>query len=134
VGLPVCVRVRGVVTFRPTLGGFTPPSSGDTLALNVDATYDDSKATGRTVTENVGAPYVVPLEGIGAVRFFAIKVRGGNLTLLLTSAAGTDQAMMVSDEFEISCPAPGTEYTAIKMYAPAQTSIEVRYLLSGNAS
>jgi hypothetical protein len=134
VGVPVGVRVRGVVTFRPTLGGFTPPSSGDTLPLDVDCTYDDGKATNRTVVENVGAPYLIPLEGINAVRFFAIKVRGGTLTVLLTSTAGTDQALLVSDEFSISCPEVGSEYTAIKLYAPALTSLEVRYLLAGNAS
>ena len=133
-GVPVTVCARGVATVRPSLGGSTPPTGGAVLPLEIDQTYDHGKDSWITVTAGVGAPLVVPLEGIVNVRFLGVEVKGGTLTLLLTSPQGIDQAATCSDRWMVSCPEIGSEYTAVKMYAPAGMSLEVRYVLAGDAS
>lgn len=123
------VWLTGAASIAP-VAVLNGPTLADHLNISATATYQASKASPLSVSSTTEAPYTVSLDSITKVRFMILKVRSGSVTLQLTSAAGTDQKLKVSDQIIWHAPNAGDEITAIKLVGTA----DVELLLAGDLS
>lgn len=101
------------------------------LNTSFTGTYGSSKSARPTINGATdGAPFILPFETITKVRVIVMRVRGGTIRLKLTSAAGTDQVIPVSELLVWTSPNAGDEVTAIKIVGTA----DVEYILAGDVS
>lgn len=109
--------------------------NGGPINTSFCATYAAQKqAQDGVLNVLVGAPLVLPLENITNVRVGAFQAIGGSCTLMLTSAAGSNQAIPLSDSgiFIFHNPNVGDEFTAIKIIGAGP--LTVSYFIAGDAS
>jgi hypothetical protein len=111
------IDVVGACTISPAnvITGYTQaaPSLSATFNLGSSRTYPKHKEGSESLSAAVN--FALPLGGITAVRFLALRVIAGSLLVKVTSAAGTDQAFRVSDLLIIGAPTAGDELTAVKL-------------------
>ena len=103
-----------------------------------DTTFGATYATGKGGQDDIAnatlmAPFVLPLENVVKVRVLAIRATGNTVKMLLTSAAGADQEVLLGgDGLHIfHQPNVGDEITAIKFVGNGTT---VSYFIAGEAS
>ena len=126
----VTIWHNGAISGQPAMVP-NGPSLADTLNTSFSATYSASKASRLSV---VGAtdvsPYILPLDSITKVRFFALRVLNGpSIKVKLTSAAGADQAQS-GTFFLWNSPNSGDEITAIKLVGTA----DIELMIAGDVS
>lgn len=125
-GLPVTLRLNGAVVVEPAV-----PQPGqslvESLQLAVLRACGASKSGRPTINSTDGSPYEISLDGMTKVRFLAI-VTGVPMKLLLTTPAGTNQAIPFAGLFLLDTPAVGQEITAAKLVG----SGGVQYLVAGD--
>lgn len=127
---PATIKHTGSLQAAPTNGSLGDvPSLTDLINTSFQATYQSTKS-GRPSINAPVVPAVLDLESVVKVRAIALRVRGGSLKILLTSAAGVDQAIRVSDAFIWSAPSPGDEITAIKFVGVA----DLEYVIAGDTA
>src|SRR4051812_6500819 len=86
------------------------------IDLAFQQTYDAVFADGLPIASTLIAPFVPALGAVAAVRAIAIRaVDGQSLVVLLTSAAGVDQKIPVSDLLLVRAQNTGDQFTAIKI-------------------
>lgn len=102
---------------------------GDELPIDVSAVYAEHRREPRTI--NSPNAFVDLLAGMSTsgIRFVAIRVANGTATLRITTDAGADQLISISDLFVVSNPARGSEITALAI----QGVVNVEYLVSGDS-
>jgi hypothetical protein len=117
--------------------GSDPATITDSAALmqSIDlafqATYDGVLAGAQTINGTDGSPFVPALGSMVAVRAIAVRaVDGQSLVVKLTSAAGVDQAIPVSDLILVRAQNAADKFTAIKIVGAGR----VEWLLAGNNS
>jgi hypothetical protein len=131
VALPVLISHTGSINGSPAQSSQISPSLQEILNTSFSATYGSSKGSRPSIIGATDlAPFVIPLETIVKVRLMAFRVRGGSLKFKFTSAAGADQALLISDFFLWHAPNAGDEVTAIKAVGTA----DLEYILSGDVS
>ena len=132
-GIPASICHHGILSAEsPPNGCRSDATENDTINTSFDVTSAASKSARITLTGVVvGTPLVLPLESVVKVRVIIIRVRGGSVTVLLTSAAGTTQKFNVSSTFVWYSPNSGDEVTAIAL---AAASADVTYFIAGDAS
>jgi len=133
-GIPASICHHSILSAEspPTGGCRSDTAENDTINTTFDVTCAASKSARITLTAVVvGTPLVLPLESVVKVRVIVIRVRGGSVTVLLTSAAGTTQKFNVSSTFVWYSPNSGDEVTAIAL---AAASADVTYFIAGDAS
>ena len=130
---PVAIRHTGVLVGTSSAGGFC--CNG---LASFDTTFGATYATQKSgqddiVNATLLAPFVLPLENVVKVRVLAIRTTGNAVKMLLTSSAGTDQAIVVSSEGlqVFHQPNVGDEITAVKFVGNGTT---VSYFIAGDAS
>lgn len=125
-GLPVILRLNGAILIEPAVPG-PGASLVDALQLAVLRSYGASKSARPTINSTDGSPYEIPLDGMTKVRFLAI-VTGVPMKLLLTTPAGTNQAIPFAGTFVLDTPNVGQEITAAKLVGAGG----VQYLVAGD--
>lgn len=126
--IPVTLNHQGALVSAPASA---PSSLLERLTTSFEATYQVSRTGHPTIVNATSmAPFVVALEGIAKVRVLGVKVNSGDIQLLLSSAAGTDQALNVGGLgiFLWYSPYSGDEITSIKMVGTG----DVDFLLAGD--
>lgn len=99
------------------------------IDLAFNATFDNVIGGAQTINASSGSPFVPALGAMLAVRAIAVRaVDGQSLVVKLTSAAGTDQAIPVSDLVLVRAKNTGDQFTAIKIIGAGR----IEYLLAGN--
>jgi hypothetical protein len=127
---PTTISHQGALTERPFCGS-SNGSLLDVADTSFQGTYQASKTARIGV---VGAtdllPFVLSLDGIVKVRAISVKAQAGaTIKIVLTSAAGTDQAFSAT-AFLLHSPNSGSEFTAIKFVGTADLEI----LIAGDLS
>ena len=121
----------GNVTGRPspTTGG---PSLSDSFDTSFTGTYSSGTSKRLTVIGATDiAPFAVAMDSVAKARFIAMRiVNGASLKVLLTSAAGADQAIKVSSVLIWHSPNAGDEITAIKLVGTA----DIELMIAGDVS
>jgi len=127
-GQPVIVQVTGAATLAPavSMGG---PTLFDTMQVTVNAAYGASKA-GRPSINAPSTPFVIPLEGVVKVRFFAFQTQMPMKLLVTSPNGGVDQVIPCSDRFVIHAPGAGDEMTALKVVGVG----DIAYMIAGDAA
>lgn len=127
----VTIWHTGAVSGQPTPvpGG---PSLGDNLNTSFSGTYAASKATRLSVVNATQqAPFVVSFDSVTKARFIGIRViNGSSILALLTSPAGSAQAIKVSSMFLWHSPNSGDEITAINFVGTA----DLELMIAGDVS
>jgi hypothetical protein len=111
----------------------TPITDSCSLMQSIDlafnATYDGVIGGALTINASDGSPFVPALGAIVAVRAVAVRaVDGQSLVVKLTSAAGIDQAIPVSDLMLVRAQNANDQFTAIKIVGVGR----IELLLAGN--
>lgn len=120
-GLPARITVLGTATGSPASSS-APNSLGDQLNLGTEQTYQVTKSARPSVNSSDMSPFILSLDTIVSVFFIACRIRG-SLKILLTSAAGDDQAFLCSDMFVWSAPQSNNAITAIKFVGTADLEV-----------
>src|SRR5580692_2129283 len=105
---PVTVTVNGAVMANPSATTSLSPSLADTVQFGTQHTYSYKIANNFSINAPV-SPVSVVLGSIAKVRFMFLRVIGGPVQVLVTSAAGTGQTYSVSEYMLWSSPAEGTQ-------------------------
>lgn len=101
------------------------------IDLTFQATYDGVIPGGLTINSPSPGNFQIGLGAMVAVRAIAIRaVDGQSLVVLLTSAAGTDQAIPVSDLLVVRAQNPNDKFTAVKIQGVGR----VEWIIAGNNS
>lgn len=101
------------------------------INLAFKATYDGVTGGGLTINGTDLAPFIPALGSIAAVRALAVRaVDGQSLKLLVSSAAGADQAIPVSDLLLVRAQNTGDQLTAIKIVGTGR----IELLIAGNVA
>lgn len=113
----------------------TPLTDSSALMQSIDlafqATYDGVIGGALAINGTTGSPYVPALGSIVAARAIAIRaVDGQSLVVKLTSGAGADQAIPVSDLLLVRAQNAGDQFTAIKVIGQGR----IELLIGGNNS
>jgi hypothetical protein len=125
---PVTVTVNGAIMANPSASTSLSPSLADTVQFGTQRVYSYKFANNFSINAPV-SPVTIGLGGsMTKVRFMFIRPIGGPIEVLLTSPAGTDQALFVSEEWLWSSPSEGTQVTGIKMLGVS----DVEMLLLGD--
>jgi hypothetical protein len=125
--IPQTIRHDGALTGNQSPGGI--PGALELLPTALQATYAMAKTAAPSIINATSlSPYVIPLETISRIRLFGMRVRGQSIKVLVTSAAGADQAFNVSDLLLLHCPNQGDELTAIKLVGTA----DITYVIAGD--
>lgn len=128
---PSLVTHTGAVNGSPAQSSAQSPSLTELLNTSFQGTFGSSKGARPTINGATDlVPFVVAFETITKVRMIFMRVRGGTLTVKLTSAKGADQAFPVSDTFVWYSPNAGDEVTAIKLVGTA----DLEYIICGDVS
>ena len=129
--LPAIIGHNGALNGSPSGTTTGVPSLIELINTSFQSVYGSSKSSRPSI---VGAtdliPYVVALETIVKVRVIVIRVRGGGLKMKLTSAAGVDQVIPISDIIVWHSPNAGDEITSIKLVGTA----DVELVLAGDVT
>lgn len=129
--IPALVTHTGSLSGTPAQGAVATPSLQEIINTSFAGTFGSSKsARPSIVNATLMSPFVLPFETITKCRCFALSVVSGAMTVLITTAAGTDQAYPVSGLWLWFSPQPGTEITSIKLVGTA----DVQYFLAGDVS
>lgn len=129
-GVSQLINVQGSVTLGPVLPcGTAFPSVQSTIDLALQQT----RQLGRTesMTINVNSPSFASLVAgltFSAIRFVALRVQSGILTLRVTTPAGAQQLFTVSELIVLSNPQAGSEITALD----AQGVANVELIIAGD--
>jgi hypothetical protein len=130
--IPSTIHHEGILLGSNAVGG---PSSNLMELFNTHfiGTYGGSKAARPTLvglTEQ--APMNIPLESIVKVRMLGAKARGGSITLMLTSAAGSAQKVTLGSEGLLlwSNTNYGDELTAIAAFGTG----DLEYVIAGDVA
>lgn len=110
---PVTVAVTGAISAAPS----TPAAQATLQSVKpffLQRTYSYRLDQNLTINSPV-SPVEISLGSITKVRFVALTVIGSSVQLLVTSGAGTDQTVKVSEFFLFSAPSEGDQLTAIKI-------------------
>lgn len=106
----------------------------DSVSLEFERTLAQSDAGTVQVTSTDGLPYNLVVATITSVRLLFIRVlNGGTLKVLLTSAAGVDQAIRLSGEQLWEAPNAGDEFSAVKIVT-AGAAVDFEYIVGGDGS
>lgn len=101
------------------------------IDLAFQAVYDGVQGGALTINGTNLAPFIPSLGSIAKVRAIAIRaVDGQSLVVKLSSAAGIDQAIPVSDLLLLRAQNVGDEISAIKIVGSGR----VELLIAGNVS
>ena len=125
---PIVIKHTGIAVGNSCAGAFGagPVDTGfcGTYAAYKEGSFDLVGAT-------LGAPNVMDLENVVKVRVLIVQLSGNSAQMLLTSAAGTDQAVQLSSGGQCIMfePAVGSEITGIKFVGDGST---VSYLIAGD--
>jgi hypothetical protein len=107
--------------------------SGGPVSTSFHATYAAQKQAQEDVAgATMGSPLTVPLENVVKVRIGIFTATGGSGILILTSAAGVNQAvpLSVGGVFMFHNPHAGDEITSIKLAG----TLTVQYFIAGDAT
>jgi len=129
VGVLQKLAMQGSVTRGPVLPTSTPATiGGDEIPIDLSAVYAEHRREPRTI--NSPSTFVDLIAGmtISAVRFVIIRTTGGVATLRLTTPAGEDQLLSISDLFILSNPVSGSEVSALAI----KGSVNIEVLISGD--
>lgn len=127
---PALVSHTGSLSGAPSNGAIVAPSLQELLNTGFSNTYQATASARPTISALEGSPFTIPLVTITKVRMIAMQVRSGSLTILLTSTAGTDQAILASGLFLMNTPNAGTEITSIKVFGTA----DLEYVIAGDVT
>ncbi len=122
------IDLSGSVTRGPAMATSSSSIGGDEIPIDVSFVYAEHRRDPRTI--NSPSAFVDLLAGmsISAVRFIVLRVTGGVATLRLTTPAGDDQLITISDLLILSNPARGSEITALAI----QGTVNVEVIVSGD--
>lgn len=129
--MPITITLSGSVQSQPATGSTTFPTDTRTLTLNATRTYTRHFGGILAVTGTDGVPQVLPLGGIAAVRFLALRVTGGEVRLRITTPDGATQVIPVVGQFILDNPSTGSEITAVTLAADS-TGRDVEYMAAGD--
>jgi len=107
---PITVTVNGAISASPSASNSLAPSLSDTVQFGTQRTYSYKFANNFSINAPV-TPVVIGLGG----SITKVRPIGSPIDVLVTSPAGTDQAIYVSEEWLWSSPSEGTQITGIKM-------------------
>lgn len=110
-----------------------PGRSTDALSQSVDLafdeTYDAVMAASLPIASTLLDPFVLPLGAVTKVRAVCVRVvDGASVQVLVSSAAGNDQAIPVSDLVLVRAQNDGDQLTAVKVVGTAR----IEYLIGGD--
>ena len=116
----------GAVTGSPTNSPCGPTLS-DTLRTDFQGTYGASKSSRLAINgATLLVPYTVAMDSVAKARFLGLRVvNGASIQVLLTTPAGTDQAINVSSLLLWHSPNSGDEITAIKLVGTADIELMI---------
>lgn len=121
---PATFLHQGTLTGTPFCGNSTG-SLADYATTTFQGTYQASKTSRISVAATDMAPYTFPLDNIAKVRVLWVKAQAGaTIKTLLTSDAGTDQAIS-STILLIHSPNSGSHFTDIKFVGTADLEVVV---------
>lgn len=125
------IEITGVISARPASTAFGACTLQELLPLNTRAVYASGKGASISVSAtSPSPPFVLPLEGIVAVRLFAMRLLSGDsIRVTITTPVGT-ATFPVSDEFVLHNVNPGDEITAISFVGSA----EIAYAIAGDVT
>lgn len=122
--IPSLCQHTGSLSGSPVAGSIGSPSLQEISNTSFQVTTGSSKsARPSIINATYLSPFVLSLDTITKVQVLYVRVRSGSIKMLLTSAAGTDQAFRVSDMFMINPIASGDEITAIKFVGTADIEV-----------
>lgn len=128
--IPAIVSHTGYLNGSPAQGSVGSPSLIELLNTSFSGTYGSSKSARPNVINATDlVPYAIPFETITKVRVFALKVRSGSITVKMTSSAGVNQALNISDILLMHLPNAGSELTAINLVGTA----DLEYSIAGDS-
>lgn len=130
--LPATISHTGSLSGSPASGSIGAPSLQEILNTSWSGTYGSSKS-GRPGIVNATdlLPFTICLETITKVRVLIINVKAGTMKVLVTSAAGIDQAFSISNgNLIMHMPAAGDELTSVKLVGTA----DIEYVLAGDVT
>lgn len=100
-------------------------------ALDLDSTakYDAAWGSSQPINGTSQAPFVLNLGAVAGLLAVAIRaVDGQSLVVRITSSAGVDQAIPVSDLFVLKVASTSDQITAVKIVGTGR----IEYLVGGN--
>jgi hypothetical protein len=128
--LPVTVQHTGSLAGSPATATSAFPSLTEIANTSFQRTYSQRIAGTLSV---IGAtdlsPLAMPFGSITKAHVVYLRMQGGSLKVKFTSAAGVDQAILVSDEILLHTPNVGDEITAINLVG---TGVDCEYVLIGD--
>lgn len=100
----------------------------DALDLGFQVRYPASDFGSPSLQATMGSPFEVAVGVMEKISLFAVKVHsGGPIFVLITTAAGVDQIIPVSESLILFNPTPGSEIVSVKLVGTA----EVEYTVAG---
>ena len=128
--IPVTVQHVGSLQGTPTTATTVFPSLIEIANTSFQRTYTQRISGSLTVLNATDlAPKVVPFGSVAKARVVFLRLSGGSLKVKLTSAAGVDQAILISDELLIHTPNEGDQITAINLVG---SGVDVEYSIIGD--
>jgi hypothetical protein len=105
------------------------PLFSASIDLAFKTAYDAAWGGGLPINASGGSPFSINLGAVTKVRVFAIRpLDGQSLVVKLSSGAGANQAVPVSDLFVVRANSAGDEITAIDVVGVGR----IEYLVAGN--
>lgn len=122
------LKMSGLIAADPSspvdTSAFSP-----TISLDFDQRYGAVWGGGQPIDNDAGNPFIIPLGAVTKVRAIAIRaVDGQSLVVKLSSGAGADQAIPVSDMLIVRAQNAGDHFTSVKIIGEGR----VEYLVGGD--
>lgn len=120
-------QLEALLTGEPS--NVTDGTKSNLIDLGFARPYQKSVSASVSVSATALSPFSINLNGLVSVNLLALKILDGqSLKVLVTSAAGTDQAVQVSGLWLWHSPVAGDVMTAVKLVGTA----DVEYLIAGS--
>jgi len=113
--VPKQVKISGAMTIGPIQPTTAPfPSGEGVVSLNLLHTSQvDTGPRSRMINSPASFEDLLAGTGITNLRWLYLRPRNATLTFRLTSPAGVDQVLTISEMLVMSCPSPGSEWTSL---------------------
>lgn len=125
--VPKSAKITGSMKVGPIQPIAVPFPSGESVAsLNAEQTVQASTGS-KGLSINSPAAFVDLLTGSGVtnIKMLSVRVRAGTVTLRISSAAGVDQVMDVSDMLVLNNPVDASAWTALAAQGVADLELMI---------
>lgn len=125
------IKVVGQASVQPASASANNSESG-TMNLSLSRSYQEVEGGSAYVNGTDNNPFVLSNGNVGLIQFLSIRsIDGASFKILITTAAGTDQAIRSSDLLVIHAPQAGDQILTIKLVGTGMVEFKMAGVPTG---